>query len=45
LAAYNEAIAQFFLVPNTALLLGQFVSSHFSCLVVLSVNANICGRQ
>jgi len=42
LDAYNETNFQLFLVPNiTFLLLGQFVSSHFSCLIVLSVNVNI----
>jgi len=27
------------------LMVGQFVNSPFSCLIVLSVNVNICGKQ
>lgn len=42
---YHEANFQFFLVSSTALLLGHFISSLFSCLIVLAVNVNICGKQ
>jgi len=46
LEACNKANFQLFLVPNTtSLMVWQFVNSPFSCVIVLSVNVNICGKQ